>query len=331
MTGSGTPNAIVMCKVPISNHDENGIVAHIDIVTGWIAQGDVYYFHVLADDWDDPSTALRVEYEVLSLDPLTVATTIPDGGDDGYAEQVPDPVAEGTAMRLVVCADHWTQQVKAGVVSTGYPQAWADVDPGRGLYIGVGHNNTGHQNHFDNFAFEELRTRTERCADCWCWCLTNVPHRHMTGTITNATGRAACMDGLTWPMDWEYASGTDKWVGEVDIPSAAGSGGGTQTVTWNLKCDANDDDNPDWPGHNWMIYADSMDCQFSTTGGVDSAGTHRASEDSECEPEMRLIFGPFTMSRSELSCYLCYPPDPMTPRTYPDDPESGSFYIEITE
>jgi len=328
--GEGTANAIVICTVPITQHDEMGVVGSISVLVDWIELGDVYHMYVGCNDSDDLSGAVKIEYEVTSMDPLTVTTTIPGGGDDGIAVQKADPYGVDGHMRLQFCADHMTGQIRAGVVSADDQPAWAEVDMGTGRYVAVGHNNTGHQNRFDDFNMEELRTPTEICTDCWCWCLRRVPFRHMTATITRATGRADCLSGLSWDMDWEEVSNIDTWIGEADMPSAAVGGHGVQTVEWTLECDAYDDDNPDHPGHNWILKAGNSGCQFSTSGGYDGAGSHRANDNSECEPEMVLRFGPFTMAKSELNCWICYPPDPFG-TDYPDDPEEGSFYVEITE
>lgn len=312
MAGAGTANAVVMCKIPISNHSENGFVASVSVLVDYTELNDEYHFYVCCSDYDDPASGTKITYTVTSLDPLTVETSIPGGGTDGTAEQQCDPYGVGQ-WRMQVCADHMTGQIKAGVVSAADEQAWANVDPGSGLYIGIGHNNTSHQNRFDDFNMEELRTVNEVCADCWCWCLRRVPFRHMTATITNTSGsKATCLSGYTWDMDWVYESAIESWVGQISLPQYDGS---TVLTTWTLKCDSYDDDNPDHPGHNWMLSSEDTGCQFSNT-------TVRANDDSECDPEIVLKFGPFTMANSELSCLLC---------EAPMSGDGGSFYVEITE
>lgn len=323
--GRGTANAVVICTVPITQHDEMGVIGSISVLVDWIELDDVYYMYVGCQDSDDTSGAVKIEYKVTSMDPLTVTTTIPGGGDDGIAVQQADPYGEDGHMRLQFCADHMTGQIQAGVVSAAHQPAWAEVDMGTGRYVAVGHSNTGHQNRFDDFNMEEMRLPYEICAKCWCWCLRNVPFRHMTATITNATGRADCLSGVTWSMDWERDGAIDQWVGTAEMESAAYVGA-VQEVDWTLKCDAYDDDNPDHPGHNWILKAGNSGCQFSTDGGYDSNGSHRANDDSECEPEMVLRFGPFTMAKSDLTCYLCY-----APAGGSEDPDDGEFYVEITE
>ena len=309
-----------MCKIPISDHNENGFVASVSVLVSYTELYDEYYFYVCCDDYDDPDSGIKITYKVVSLSPLTIETTIPGGGDDATVEQVPDPYNENQ-WRMEVCADHKVGQIKAGVVSAAYEPAWAKVDPGGGTYIGIGHNNTTHQNRFDDFNMEELRTTTEECTDCWCWCLDEVPFKYMKATIHDATQRAACLNAVEWDMTWNYNSGTSRWEGTAQYPRNAYYGGYVD-VEFALYCDAEDDDDEDWPGRNWTLFFTNGVCCSPNAGGCEG-GHQPDAETSTCDP-FSLVFGPFYLSHLDLACQACYSP-------LESPPADGFYYITITE
>jgi hypothetical protein len=288
--------------------------------------GDEYHIYVCCEEYDDPDSGLKVTFTKDNASEWTV--TIPGGGVNGTKTQIPDPSGmPGGGVRGYVCADHRTDgsgMVRAGMISAGYEYAWADdVDPGLGYYCGFGHNNTGHQNKFDDFAFEELRTPEEVCTRCWCTCLRHPPKRALMGTIVNAVDRAACLDGLEWDMDWGWNAGLSNWKGTAEYPRYDT---GVQEVDFVLTCDAEDDDNFDHPGKNFSLYWETgSGCCVANTGGC--AGVHEALYYSTCKP-LSLVFGPFTFRYDDLLCYACYPPAAMDPG---GSATSGTYYIVITE
>lgn len=314
----GTADAILMCTLPITDHVENGMHVAVSFIDSQV--GDIYRIYVCCDEYDEPETGLLVEFE--NLDGTWWKTTITGGGTDGTVNQIPDPSGyPGGGVRGWVCADHLTGQVKAGMVTAGYEYAWADdLDPGPGRYCGFGHDNEEHQNVFDDFVFGELRTVSEVCSDCWCWCLREASKRHLMATIVNASQRAACLNGVTWNMDWEWNSGLERYVGTAEYPNYSY---GYTSVDFVLQCFAGDDDDEDWPGRNWMLtWGPLMQCCVANTGGCD-AGHIPVAELSRCSP-FSLVFGPFTLVYDDLVCTACYAPGDMT---Y----ETGTYYIMITE
>jgi len=325
---AGTANACCMFKIPATSGIDNGMWVAMSIDQSNVVTDDEFYLYVCCDDWDDPSSGLKVEFKYLGGG--WWRTTIPGGGANGTKDQVADPAGIGGPdnVRMYVCADHMTSMVRAGMVSAGYEYAWADdVDPGSGLYAGVGHNNTEHKNIFDDWVFTELRIPSMVCSDCWCYCLGRPPKRSLKATITGATGRASCLGGVEWDMDWEWNSGTSRWEGTAEYPRNPSYGEYYQDVDFWLYCDGDDDDDEDHPGKNFTLYwATGAGCCNANAGGC-LAGHIPIAASSTCDP-FSLTFGPFYLAWSDFTCYACHNPTPMDPG---DGTGSGYYYIVITE
>jgi hypothetical protein len=309
----GTADAIVMCTQPRPNTPENGMWVSVSVDWDSAIVGDKYYIYACCLDYDRPDTGLKVEFEKTSASEWT--TTIPGGGPDGVTVQVPTPFGDRGDVRLTVCVDHLTDMVKAGVLSLNDPPAWVDnLAVSEYRYAGVGHNNTSHQNIFDDFLISELRTSTEMCSNCWCWCLDRPPGRYLIATVYNAVDRAACIDGIDWSMDWEFDGAMSQWSGTSAFLNYLGA---TVTVDWILECTDSQDDDPAHPGKNFILRASATSCNFASPLNV-----YRALNTSTCDP-LSLVFGPFVLSDGDLGCVICH--NPMT------GPSDGSFYIIITE
>lgn len=317
----GTANAVLMCKIPITSGIDNGHHVSVSFVDAQV--DDEYYIYVACDDWDDPASGLKVTFKKINASEWTV--TIPGGGAEGTVTITPSPSGfTGGGVRGVVCADHLTGMVMAHMGLTT-DVAWADdVDPGTGLYCGFGHNNTGHQNVFDDFGFSEMRTASIVCSDCWCWCLLRPTKRHLVATITGASGRAACLNGVEWEMDWNWNVSLSRWEGTAEYPK---SGYDYQEVDFWLYCDGDGDDDESHPGKNFTLYwAAGASCCNVNTGGC-AAGHIPIAASSTCDP-FSLTFGPFYLSYSDLTCYACLDPSASDPG---DGTGSGYYYIVITE
>jgi hypothetical protein len=222
--------------------------------------------------------------------------------------------------------------------------AWAtEVDPGAGRYAGLGHNNTGHLNHFDNFYMEEIRTSTEICVPCFCQCETFTVPSKLLATIINATGgngRATCLNGKTWDMDFYNTTPTPRpqvvqWIGGFTESSeimewilSCGTGAATTfSLYWN-KCGHKISDGPPEVWNNCSLGLTVESC--------DNDPSWMALAGSTCTP-LSLVFGPFPLSFT-FHCDLCdtynSPGGCVIPHGVPGHTDvdcDGTYYIEITE
>ena len=290
--GGGTSSAKVFCTQPIPEREDNGMYVRVRIVDPPV--GGIYYIFVCCED--DETVGVEVKFE--RLDPDDWEITIDGGGANGTVQQEASYV-DGTDVIAWVCADHMAQMVKAGVISPSDAPAWSDtLDPGDGRYAGLGHDNDGETEDdgaiFDDFFMIEMRTETEACNDCWCWCELLALKRTVTATIVDAVDRASCLDGESWEMEWEWNAGVPRWKGtgyfynkETDEHDIA--------VTYVLTCSADAND-PDHPGKHFGLEAISGACD--AVPGMKGNRTPLAT--SKCQP-LKLVFGPYSLSWSDLS------------------------------
>lgn len=314
----GTANAVVMCQqgIPSLGLSDNGMVVSISVDQASTVVGDKYHIYVACTDPEDSSTGLEVEFEVIDDDPTTWRTTI---AGETAVDQVPTLWGTPGAVRIYVCVDFQEDMVKAGVLSLTDAPAWVEKSVTPGRYSGVGHNNTGHQNIFDDFNIIEIRTPTIICSTCFCYCdLVPIP-RELTATVVDGINRSSCIDGVSWDMDWEFDSTMEKWVGTSSFEDDSSN---TLLVDWELECESQYD--TDYPGQNFILTAK----QNPTVLGVSCNFMNvpmRATSDSTCPNHvdgLSLVFGPFLMQSSDLICTICH--DPLDP------PAEGSFYVVIT-
>lgn len=317
----GTANAIILCKQSIPVSRDNGMTVAITAVDAAI--GDKFHIYAACPSDESVTGAVKVEYEKTDTDKWV--TTIIGGGADGISEtQTASPQApSGRGVILWVCTDNLTNMVKAGIVSLSGAFAWVDdMDPGSGRYAALGHDSATNGVLLDNFYISEIRTPHEICYDCWCWCLLRPPGRYLTATIFDATHRAGCLGGVTWDMDWEWNGGIQRWRGTAQYPHYDT---GTIAVLWTLLCasgaDAQDESHP---GKNFELYTDDTAC-FVGPGGTGPFVPIAA--DSSCDP-LQLVFGPFTLTWSDLTCNACFQAGTPEP---PDTDSSGQYYIVITD
>lgn len=335
--GGGTANAVVICthKVPLGSKGQMTIgVVIIDPV-----DGDKDYIYPCCVDED---TVGPVEVEFLCTDaPASWTVTIRNGGDVATADFTADvDITDYPHVKVgaEVCADTVAKMVKAKMSRALDPYAWADVDPGDGRYSGLGHDNTTSGVLYDDYVVAEMIHGSVVCNDCFCRCLKFALTLKLLATFHDATGRASCLDGLTFDLDWNAALGW--WDGEKLIP--AGDHGTATTMEFILRCASGEDDNPDWPGENITLDFSNNVCCATNTNGCDVYQAVAVS--SSCTAtEMTLTFGPFYLSCEELNCNLCYnvhtpglPPEecptPGTPCCDPDDPNyTGEYYIVVTD
>jgi hypothetical protein len=321
----GTADAVIFCTSgePARSAGEQSI--GIDVVDA--QSGDVFRIYPACTDAETLGTT-TVEFRNIGGGEWT--TTV--GGDS--VQQTATLIVEDT-NHLWVCVDHKTGQLTAGVTSDDDPYLWLDnYDAGTGRYVALGHDNETYGAVFDNFVFSELRKGTKLCADCFCGCLGYTPKKSLVATFTDATDRASCLapggTGRTIDLEWEWNSGLQRWYGEITVPG--GDHGSDTMLAFALKCAQADDDDPDWPGKNFTLDFISTNCCALNSNGC---GVYQPiAEESTCEDPFSLVFGPFLLGCTDLTCNLCY--NANTPAVMgmcdTGDPNfDGEYYIVITE
>lgn len=308
---AGTANSKIICKqfVPVRSAGEMFI--EVEVPVSSLADGDRYIIwpccqstSTLGDievffDWNATTSEWTV---TIFEDPTTHSTytTTLTGTPDN--------------VTLIVCADHGNETIKAQVSpTTNENTAWVTADPGDGQFVGFGHNNTSHQNKFDNFFFGELRAITELCFDCFCRCLQNVLEDRLIATFVDTTGRATCLEGDSWELpavsdgsqEFEWHGIYTRSSDDLDAVLKCGIG---SAASFNLQ----------WQG--------SSDC-----GNI---GIKSADASSTCDP-LYLLFGPYAIGFAS-NCDWCYsylqPPECVQPSPPADHTLcSGEFWIAITE
>jgi hypothetical protein len=318
--GSNTANAKIIGTnpEPADSAGEMAIMVYVMDPT----VGDKYFIYPCCTD-SSTVGPVSCEYEFTNAGTHEWLVTINGGtGASKTLHYSPfTPSGGHVAYRLKACADHATSQVKAGGFILEDSEVWEDcLDPGDGLYYGLGHNNTGTGAVFDDFWVEELTDGTTQCFACWCWCLERPLRKHLYAEIFDAVDRADCLDGIGWTMTWDETVTPHRWTGTGTFPLY--TAGTYRDFDWELTCDTGDDNDPLWPGHNIVLTCtDSGVCIFWHGTPTQTLWLPKA-DTSTCTP-LSLEYGPFLMTKGDLSCQVCYQP------TLP--PDTGSFYIRITE
>lgn len=319
-TATGTAGAIVICTQAVPARSEGEMDVSIEVPVYGLTTGDTYYLYPACTDVNTVGTV--VAKFVWNGTKWTTSIYVASVEIDSY-----ETPSTGSPHEYVlhVCVDRELGGAKAWVSPTvNEYAAWAvPVDPGTGRYAGVGHNNTGHLNQFDNFHLEELRTEEEICQSCFCECDGTTPSLTLLGTISCATDRAHCFDGEYFNLDLYTDSRPQvlTWRGGLTFMG--------EVLEWQLVCTTTGDASGfalTWvqcgqPGHN-----------CSTTAPGCLAGPWMANGgcgESTCDP-LNLVFGPFLLSWL-FECDICY--SKMAPGCTPIEVDdcTGQFYIVITE
>lgn len=330
-TGGGTANALLMCTDQVPLDSAGDVYQGIDIYTGegGAVTGDIFYLYPVCVD--DETAGFEVKFECLSA-PGSWRVTC--GSETKDFTILPD---EWGWVQAWCCIDGEGSQAKAWMNPGINEFVWDDdCSPGTGRYSGLGHNNAVASPNIgavlDNYFIGELRTETGYvCFDCLCRCGDYVPKRELTLTITNATGRASCMDGETTTITWEWNAGSPRWKGTLKI---TGDNSYEWTGIFYLECET--EHSVEYPGENFVLSHDPSNA--CCVANQDLCNGARATEDSTCVP-FNLVFGPYALTCSDLACWLCWdpgdpavdPPPPGGPECDWEDPNSvGEYYIEIT-
>lgn len=325
--------AIIICTSPQPAAHAGEQFINVE-VWDW-ALDDKFYVYPCCDDFDKLGK-VEVEFHCTAY-PSTWTVTI---GAENKSYTVNINYVPGHYWTwLYVCADDVAKMVKAYPYNTGGEPVWNDdTDPGHGRYAGLGHDAAGGFS-FENFVFGELRTGAtgenvppnKECSDCFCWCWDYAPTKELHISAFAATGRAACIATKSCHLIWEWNAGISRWRGSMTVPQVDGTG--SHTFNWCLACAAGDDRDPDWPGRNFTL----SECPGTGCFPTWSIPLQPIAELSSCDP-LELVFGPFQVTWSVLTCFLCYDPtepdcDPGSfPPGDPDQPEcDGEFYLMVTE
>lgn len=332
-TSSGTAGALVICTQAVPARSEGEMLVSIEVPSYGLANGDTYHIYPACVD-EHTVGPVRMTF-VWDATIRWWTTYIYLGGveQDHYAMP-----AIGTPHEFILnaCVDLGLGGAKAWVAPlVNQYAAWAiPINPGTGRYAGIGHDNPGHLNQFDNFHLEELRTDDVLCESCFCQCENTAVPLNLLGTIACATGRAACAGfaGQTFPITFYKDSRPQivTWRGGFTVTEV-----GNEILEWELRCSATGDVtgfNLRWVqcgrvGHN---------CSTIAPGCLDGPWNALAASAcgvSSCDP-LQLVFGPFYLNFS-FECDICYiknDPNPVACMgATPPDACIGTFYIIVTE
>jgi hypothetical protein len=334
----GTADAMVICTKPVPYHSAGEMNVSV-----WFCNpqtGDINYIYPACTTIHTHGPCV-VKFECTSAPNLWTATVYINGTAEGTRNfDAPNYGTEvSPAVYAAVCVDDHDSpdvhmiKVNMWVVNTyGQEPLWIDDhDAGSGRYAGLGHDNVNTGVLFDNFGLYELRLASgEICSECFCSCHGHPPNKALHAVFYNATDRAACMDGIGWDMNWQWALGVGTWHGHVTVPATAEGGLATE-FAYSLHCPVSNPSNPDM---KFSLVKDSTDC------GKDGNGPWLPiAVSSTCDP-FSLVFGPFHLQARLLFggndtecdvCFLRYVPAALDCIDPPADHCFGEFYIVITE
>lgn len=322
-TSGGTAGALAICTQGVPDRSKGEMIIRVWLEHDKVSIGDTYYIYPCCIDNDDAYSLgpVKVSFS-LSLIGSTEHWTTTIYYNDVVQDSYTTPgivLTQVFPFDLNVCADHHYGAVKAWVGSTvNEYTAWAQVDPGEGVYAGIGHDNAGHLNCFDDFSIKEIRMDDIICETCYCLCDENEVPPLVTATILAYPGnRASCLNGEDWEMTFFKGPQITTWRG-------VGIG-----ITWELTCGTTNND-------FYLNWLDNFGCCGGTMGCLEQ--THVQSGGT-CDP-LNLVFGPYPLSWL-FDCDLCFsrgqPADGncAMPEGIPGFPRSpfceGEFYIIITE
>lgn len=254
------------------------------------------------------------DWEVKLYKNTTLLDTVEMTPLPGFIDLGVDFSTDTNHTRCWICVDA-DGDAKAGVLSGDEP-AWSIENGGlTGTGAAVGHPNSVATN-LDDFLMAELHDATHECEACWCHCCGNLLSPRLDATITDAIGRAACIDGQSVDLLWDWDGGVQSRKGTITYNS--------EDFALSLGCASNGED-PNCSGQNISLKITSNCARIGGSGGMTcDAGDCilTPNPESTCSP-LNLVFGPIYMDRGLLACTACY--------AFGDGPDSGTYYITITE
>ena len=320
---TGTANAKIYYTQPVPVSSAGEMQVGVSVVDPYV--DDLFYIYLGCTTYHGAG-GVSVEFKYIAANTWKVTLSTGETKDQIFKPPEPHP----TTHILTACLDS-DGFFKAAVASSGDEFPWNDGDAvTTGRYAGLGHNNPTHGAYFNDFSLLSLRTATEECVTCFCHCGSfrnrNNLQKGLLLSIYNATNRALCMGGQSVPMNWEWNSGTQRWLSNVLRVNSTNSTRYSQ-FKWIFRCGSH---NPADPFAHFSLEWDSgyKDCCHGNGSTGCETVFHPLADISTCSTTLNLAFGPFVLSKGELSCYACY--DPM----YPIGSTSfdlGEYYISITE
>lgn len=308
--------------------------------------GDKYYLYIALENRDSIEPKVCFEYTNVNEWLVTVMgdgqeasktmNCVPNEEGEFIVEACIEPYAwfeEDGTNPARVC------MLRGSVLTSTNEWPWLDdITVPSGKMYGLGHDNaetgTGTGSgivgaEFDDFEVHELIARTVVCDTCFCRCdwrmplkkkltLTIVAEEYL-GTGTGTPNRVACFDGYTCDLDAEWNVSGFIWRGDLTYVYDPMH---NHTFYWRLSCGQYDEEKPF--DHLSLMMETPQQCCSSMGGGTCPVMTPD-DEASTCVP-LSLVFGPYTTTKTNLSCWLCYAPlQPMV------DVAVGEFYVVITQ
>jgi hypothetical protein len=211
-------------------------------------------------------------------------------------------VSENLGYLMYACIGDGSFFASTG--SVGFEPAWAEEDSHGGEYMGLGAD--GDIGEFNDWIATRLVTADVNCFSCRCHCDKNIIRKILTATFTDCTGRAACLEGLTVTLTYDWNGGTEHWTG-----TGTGDASG-----WDLEfiCSY---------GGYAVQFLDITNSWCCTPGTADLGECEdHATAASTCSP-LSLVFGPFITSPNDLICTIC--------GYGPTEGDEGEYTIVVTE
>jgi Pyruvate/2-oxoacid:ferredoxin oxidoreductase delta subunit len=308
----GTADAVIICtrQQPADHAGEQ--ILSVDVFSP--QTGDKYYLYACVGSSTSVATATIIEFECTSA---PSQWTVRAGSEtQTYTSVTPNILGY---VRIGACVDANAGMIKASISYTPEPQLWDDnATTTSGRYSAIGHDNTGHQNQFDNYFVMELRTGDDDviCDSCFCYCLEKAIPKTLTLRVTEALDRYDCFGGYECELEWDPLD--ENWKGEFTVVNGSKS----QTMQWCLDCESFGQNDPAKPGQNLKLSL-CIGTGCCTEWPDQCLTVWEPLAGSTCNP-LELIYGPMNTSINELQCSVCYDP-------YFEGPLEGTMKVTITE
>jgi hypothetical protein len=306
--GGSSGHALIICTSQQPEHNAGSQYLNV-----WVynySTGDVYYLYPCCRSTTTTGT-LEVKFTCTSAPSYWNAKV---GDIDQNFLVVPNTLG---GVFLGVCVDGDARMVKVEMGPNPNEPGWDDnLSAGNGRYSGLGHNNAGHVNYFDDYNVGEMLDADGKvCNNCFCRCLGRAIPRTLSATIVNTTGTAGCAEGETGLLEWEWNSGQERWKGDIVVVDGSDS----HTFSWCLSCDSLNAEDPANPGANFALSLCGPDgCSSAWPSGY--LTVFRPTDASTCYP-LKLRFGPMVLPTIDTMCFMC-------PSLLPG--AGGEFYVDVT-
>lgn len=306
----GTLGAVIVCTAEQPSYSAGMQRLSVDVIP---EDGDVYYLWLCVPTDTSEAGGFEVKFECTTA---PSQWTVSIGSESvSYTGVTATPLG---FVKIGACVDNDSGMAKASIAQSAEEGLWVDTaTPGSGRFSALGHDNDSHLNVFDNYIVGELRDAVgNECDDCFCRCLGDAMPKQLTATIVLTSGTAACGEGETGTLTWEWNAGTSRWKGDIVVTDGASS----HTFSWCLTCESANDNDPLNPGKNFALSLCGPDgCASAWPSGY--LTVFRPTAASRCQPDLLLRFGPMVLPTIDTMCFMC-------PSLLPGS--GGEFYVDIT-